>query len=95
MQISKVSARNTGCRSNLSILKAHMRSEYCKSLGVSDPKSDNDQFIWYGQWNPIILKDAKNMLKELAGNNQDTNSDIVHRYMKQSVTVSLSVVSIL
>jgi len=34
-----------------------MRSEYCKSLGTSDPESDKDQFIWYGHWNPIILKD--------------------------------------
>jgi len=34
-----------------------MRSEYCKSLGISDPESDKDQFIWYGHWNPIILKD--------------------------------------
>jgi purine-nucleoside phosphorylase len=26
-------------------------------LGISDPESDKDQFIWYGHWNPIILKD--------------------------------------
>ena len=37
--------------------------------------------------------DAKNMLKEIAENNEDINLDIVHRLVKQSVSVSPVVVS--
>lgn len=37
--------------------------------------------------------DAKNMLKEIAENSEDTDLDVVHRLMKQSVSVSPAVVS--
>ena len=37
--------------------------------------------------------DAKNMLKKIAENNEDINLDIVHRLVKQSVSVSPLVVS--